>query len=177
MEPELSVVRCSFECQGAQVLEIFNHAILTSTALYDYSPRSLEQIETWFAAKAQGEWPIIGLESSDGRLQAFGSYGSFRNFPAYKYTVEHSVYVAEAFRGKGLGHSILQLLIEQAQRDDYHAMIGAIDSNNEASCRLHETLGFELVGTLPQVGFKFGNWLDLALYQLTLSTPISPVDG
>jgi L-amino acid N-acyltransferase YncA len=56
-------------------------------------------------------------------------------------------------------------------------MIGAIDANNEASCRLHEKLGFELVGTLPQVGFKFDNWLDLALYQLTLSTPVSPVDG
>ena len=177
LDSGVSVVECSYDRHGERVLEIFNHVILTSTALYDYAPRDLKQIEAWFSNKSVGRWPVIGIESSQGDLLAFGSYGPFRNFPAYKYTVEHSVYVAEPFRGKGLGRSILQLLIEQAQRDQYHALIGAIDASNQPSCRLHEKLGFELVGTLPQVGFKFGNWLDLALYQLTLNSPESPRDG
>ena len=177
MDSDLLVVKCSYQRHGERILEIFNHAILTSTALYDYAPRDLQQIEAWFSNKSIGRWPILGLESSNGELCAFGSFGPFRNFPAYKYTVEHSVYVAEEFRGQGLGRTILQLLIDRAQQDNYHALIGAIDANNSVSCGLHEKLGFELVGTLPQVGFKFGEWLDLALYQLTLKTPHKPVDG
>ena len=177
VDSDVSVVECSYQRHGEQVLEIFNHAILTSTALYDYAPRDLQQIEIWFSNKLTARWPILGLESSSGELRAFGSYGPFRNFPAYKYTVEHSVYVAEGFRGQGLGQTILKLLIDRARQNDYHAMIGAIDANNSASCALHDKLGFELVGKLPQVGFKFGNWLDLALYQLTLNTPDKPIDG
>lgn len=177
LDSDVSVVECSYQRHGEQVLEIFNHAKLTSTALYDYAPRDLQQIEIWFSNKLTARWPILGLESSSGELRAFGSYGPFRNFPAYKYTVEHSVYVAEGFRGQGLGQTILKLLIDRARQNDYHAMIGAIDANNSASCALHDKLGFELVGKLPQVGFKFGNWLDLALYQLTLNTPDKPVDG
>lgn len=177
LDSDVSVVECSYDRHGERVLEIVNHAILTSTALYDYAPRDLNQIEAWFSNKSIGGWPILGIESSGGELRAFGSYGPFRNFPAYKYTVEHSVYVAQEYRGQGLGRRILQLLIDQAQQDNYHALIGAIDANNSASCALHDKLGFELVGKLPQVGFKFGNWLDLALYQLTLNTPDKPIDG
>lgn len=174
---EYQIVDCCFERHGERVLEIFNQAILTSTALYDYSPRTLHQIEQWFAAKAADGWPVIGIESATGELEAFGSFGPFRNFPAYKYTAEHSVYVADAVRGGGRGQAILKQLVTLAERRGLHALIGAIDATNIASCRLHQKLGFSQVGTLPQVGFKFGTWLDLALYQLTLSTPSEPQDG
>jgi L-amino acid N-acyltransferase len=172
-----SVVECTFGRHAASILDIFNDAILTSTALYDYKSRSTENMVAWFEAKTAGGFPVIGIEDEAGMLMAFGSYGTFRAWPAYKYSVEHSVYVHKAHRGKGLGRVVLEQLIAAAQKNDLHAIIGAIDATNTASIALHERLGFMHVGTLPQVGFKFGNWLDLLFYQLLLNTPSNPVDG
>ena len=171
------LIRCTFDAHGAQIQEIFNEVILNSTALYEYSPRIRPQIKEWFEAKAQLGCPVLGIEGPGAELQAFGTYGSFRRFPAFKYTAEHSIYVAHLHRGRGLGSSLLKALIGQAHQDQLHALIGAIDVENHASCRLHEKHGFKRVGTLPQVGYKFGQWLDLALYQLLLDSPRSPADG
>jgi phosphinothricin acetyltransferase len=131
----------------------------------------------WFEAKAAGGFPVIGLEDAAGVLIGFASFGAFRPHPAYKYSVEHSVYVHHAHRGRGLGRVLLARIIEEAEAFGAHAVIGAIDAENEASLTLHESLGFARVGTLPQVGFKFGRWLDLAFMQKVLAGPASPVDG
>jgi phosphinothricin acetyltransferase len=171
------VIPCTKARHAAAILDIFNDAILTSTALYDYQPRTLSSMDDWFANKLKGNFPILGLENAAGQLIAFGSYGTFRAFPAYKYTVEHSVYVHRDHRKQGLGLQIMQALIEAAQQNDLHAMIGAIDASNDGSRALHQRLGFQHVGTLPQVGFKFGRWLDLAFYQLLLNGPQNPLDG
>jgi phosphinothricin acetyltransferase len=165
------------EMHAEAILNILNESILTSTALYDYQPRSLASMETWFAAKKLGNFPVVGIEDSSGVLIAFGSFGIFRAWPAYKYTVEHSVYVHRDHRGKGLGNQVVQALILAARQRNVHAMIGGIDATNAASISLHERLGFKHAGTLSQVGFKFGRWLDLAFYQLLLETPVDPVDG
>lgn len=175
--PHHTLVQCTFEQHAAAILDILNDAIVYSTALYDYQPRQMQNMVTWFEAKRAGHFPVIGIEDAQGTLLAFGSYGSFRAFPAYKYTVEHSVYVHKNHRGHGLGAHIMQALIAAAKEQDLHAMVGAIDANNAGSIALHERLGFKHVGTLPQVGFKFGRWLDLAFYQLLLDTPAQPVDG
>lgn len=172
-----TIVQCSLERHATPILEIFNEAILTSTALYDYKPRTLQSMGPWFDAKRSGNFPVIGIEDGAGTLMAFGSYGSFRAWPAYKYTVEHSVYVHKNHRGQGLGFKMLQELIATARKNEVHAMMGGIDAENAGSIALHERLGFRHVGTLPQVGFKFGRWLDLAFYQLLLDTPSNPVDG
>ena len=171
------IVDCTFERHADAILAIFNDAILTSTALYDYQARTSQNMVTWFEAKRAGHFPVIGVENADGTLMGFGSYGTFRAFPAYKYTVEHSVYVHRDHRGKGLGRVLMQALIDAARRNDLHAMVGGIDAANAGSIALHEGLGFKHVGTLPQVGFKFGRWLDLAFYQLLLETPSHPIDG
>jgi phosphinothricin acetyltransferase len=131
----------------------------------------------WFAAKRQGNFPVIGAVTEAGDLAGFASYGIFRAWPAYKYSVEHSVYVAAAHRGKGVGKQLLRRVIDEAQNQDYHTLIGGIDSANPASVALHKSLGFQHAGTIRQVGFKFGRWLDLDLYQLILTTPRNPVDG
>lgn len=131
----------------------------------------------WFQAKERVGFPVLGIESGDGTLLGFGSYGTFRAWPAYKYTVEHSVYVRQDHRGQGLGTVLVNALIIEAGRNDLHALIGGIDATNVGSIALHEKLGFRHVGTLSQVGFKFGRWLDLAFYQLLLETPARPVDG
>lgn len=170
-------VHCTHERHAPAILAIFNEAIVNSTALYDYQPRPLESMKAWFDAKQQGNFPVIGLEDSQGQLLAFGSYGTFRAWPAYKYTAEHSVYVHHDHRGRGLGLEVMRALIESARQRDLHALVGGIDATNTASIALHQRLGFQHVGTLPQVGFKLGRWLDLALYQLLLETPWEPVDG
>ena len=174
---EHTLVHCTFERHADAILEIFNDAILHSTALYDYQPRPSQSMVVWFEAKRAGGFPVIGIENDKGVLLGFGSYGSFRAWPAYKYTVEHSVYVHKEYRGRGLGRVLLRELIAAARQNDLHAMIGGIDAANVGSVALHEKLGFQHVGTLPEVGFKFGRWLDLAFYQLILDTPVTPVDG
>lgn len=171
------VVQCTYERHAPAILEIFNEAIRESTALYDYEPRSQESMVGWFEAKRSGRSPVIGLEDGRETLLAFGSFGTFRPYPANKYTVEHSVYVNKHHRGQGLGRIVLRELISAARERNMHAMIGGIDSLNTGSIALHEQFGFKHVGTFPQVAFKFGRWLDLSFYQLLLDTPADPVDG
>ncbi|PWU11355.1 MAG: GNAT family N-acetyltransferase [Verrucomicrobia bacterium] len=160
-----------------QILAIFNDAILTSTALYDYKPRTPEMMQTWFENKRKGNFPIIGAIAETGELMGFSSYGTFRAFPAYKYTIEHSVYVAEKYRGQGIGKLLLREIIASAQKANYHVMIGVIDSQNAASIGLHKQLGFAHSGTIRHAGFKFGRWLDVDFYQLILETPAKPVES
>lgn len=174
---EPTIIHCSPERHADAILEIFNDAILNSTALYDYKPRSAQSMTGWFDAKRAGRFPVIGLEAPDDTLLGFASYGTFRAYPAYKYTVEHSVYIRKDQRGRGLGKVLMRELIAFAKRHDVHAMVGGIDAANTGSIALHERLGFRHVGMPPQVGFKFGRWLDLAFLQLLLETPTQPVDG
>ena len=122
-------------------------------------------------------FPVIGFENDAGELMGFGSYGTFRAWPAYKYTIEHSLYVDARFRGRGVGRALLQALVAAAEKQDYHVLVGGIDAANSVSIRLHESLGFAHCGTVRQSGFKFGRWLDLAFYQKILATPAAPVDG
>ncbi|HEV2318803.1 MAG TPA: GNAT family N-acetyltransferase [Verrucomicrobiae bacterium] len=159
------------------ILAIFNDAILHSTALYDYKPRTPEMMTTWFEAKQKGNYPVIGALGDDGRLMGFGSYGTFRAWPAYKYTVEHSLYVAPECRGRGVGHVLLKEIIARARAQNCHVLVGGIDSLNTISIHLHRKFGFQHAGTIRQAGFKFGKWLDLEFHQLILETPAQPMDG
>lgn len=156
---------------------IFNEAIVNSTALYDYEPRAPEAMEAWFAAKEKAGLPVIGVMSAAEELMGFASYGPFRAFPAYKYTVEHSVYVDGRFRGRGLGRMLLERVTEAAEAAGNKTMIGVIDAENAASIALHERLGFSRCGEIRHAGFKFGRWLDLVFYQKLLKGPERPVEG
>ena len=172
----MKIITCDTS-YSSQILAIFNEAILNTTALYDYHPRTEKMMEDWFTAKQKGNYPIIGLVDEQNTLLAFGTYGMFRERPAYKYTVEHSLYVHTAHQGKGYGKIILQLIIEAARAQEYHSLVAGIDAANEVSKKLHSSFGFKHYGTLPEVGFKFGTWLNLDFYQLILDTPLNPVDG
>jgi phosphinothricin acetyltransferase len=169
----MKLIRCD-RSHADPILAILNEAILNSTAIYDYRPRTPEVMVTWFDVKEKGNYPVLGIVGDAGELMGFGSYGTFRAWPGYKYTVEHSIYVASQFRGQGIGRCLLKELIGTAQTQDYHVMIGGIDSQNAISIRLHESLGFFHAGTIRQAGFKFGRWLDLVFYQLILPTPSTP---
>jgi len=173
----MTIIQCEPRKHAAAILAIFNEAIVNSTALYDYKPRTADMIQAWFEAKAKGNFPVIGAQADDGELMGFASFGTFRAWPAYKYSVEHSVYVDERYRGRGVGRRLLEETIEAARKQDYHVLIGGIDAANKPSIALHERLGFTHCGTIRQTGFKFGRWLDLSFYQLILDTPLHPVDG
>jgi phosphinothricin acetyltransferase len=170
-------ISCSHDLHAAAILEIFNDAILHSTALYEYEPRPLESMAGWFRAKEAGRFPVIGAVSEDGEFLGFASYGTFRAWPGFKYSVEHSVYVHGSHRGRGIGEALVNRLVAKAMEQQYHLMVGAIDLDNAGSIALHEKLGFQRAGTIRQAGFKFGRWLDFAFYQRILETPHHPVDG
>jgi phosphinothricin acetyltransferase len=173
----MKIVRCDYQRHAQAILAIFNEAIAHSTTLYDYKPRTMEMMAEWFEAKRKGKYPVIGAESDSGELMGFASYGSFRAWPAYKYTVEHSVYVDPRFHGRGIGKRLLREIIAAAEGQNYHVLVGCIDAANSVSVRLHEAAGFSYCGTIRQAGFKFGRWLDLLTYQLILDTPAQPADG
>lgn len=163
-------IDCTHEHLEA-IRAIFNEAIVNSTALYDYEPRSPEVMEAWWAAKQASNLPVIGVLDENGMLMGFGSYGPFRPHAAYQYSVEHSIYVDGRFRGRGLGKELLLRLIDRATQQGYHMMIGVIDAENTTSIALHAQAGFEPCGHIRHAGYKFGRWLDLALYQLVLPVP------
>ena len=173
----MKLIECIREEHSAEILEILNDAIVHSTALYDYRPRAPDSMVAWFKTKEAGRFPVVGLTAEDGRLLGFATYGTFRAWPAYKYSVEHSVYVHKDHRGKGVGLTLMRRLIEVATEQQYHVMVAGIDVTNAGSIALHQKLGFVHAGTIKQVGYKFGRWLDLAFFQLTLPTPRDPVGG
>lgn len=149
------------------ILAIINHAILHSTALYDYAIRSYEQQKNILEDKINKNFPVIVAEL-DGNVVGFGMYSEFRFREAYKFTVEHSVYVNENFHGKGIGKLLLQELITLARKQNLHTMIAVIDSENQGSVEFHEKFGFKTVGIIKESGYKFDRWLHSVFMQLIL---------
>jgi phosphinothricin acetyltransferase len=130
----------------------------------------------WFDVKLKSNFPVIGLVNDREELLGFGTYGTFRAWPAYKYTVEHSLYIERDHRGNGYGKILLQEIIKEAQRQAYHNLIAGIDSSNVNSKKLHESAGFIFAGQIKHAGYKFNRWLDLDFYQLLLPTPAHPTE-
>lgn len=173
----MKFVNCCYEVHAGEILEILNQAIISSTALYDYKPRTIDTMVNWFKEKNTNDFPVIGVLDSNDQIMGFATYGTFRAWPAFKYSVEHSIYIHQDHQGKGLGKVLLNKIIEAAKQQQYHTIIGGIDITNTGSIALHEKLGFVHSGTIKEAGFKFGRWLDLGFYQLILNTPECPRDG
>lgn len=149
------------------ILAIYNDVIATSTAIYFDDPLTLASREAWLADKNARGFPLLVAEI-DGAVAGYGSYGDFRPFPGYRFTVEHSVHLAQGHRGRGLGRSLVEALFPIARAQGKHVMLGVIDAENAASIRFHERLGFEKTAHLREVGFKFGRWLDAVVMQRRL---------
>jgi phosphinothricin acetyltransferase len=166
-------IRKAEEKDLEEMLVIYNDIILTTTAVYDYKPHTIDMRREWFRTKQQQGFPVFVAEEND-QVVGFSSIGPFRAWAAYKYSVENSVYVAAGQRGKGIGKKLIPPLIEAAGELQMHTIIAGIDSINDASIALHHRFGFEEVAHFKQVGYKFGRWLDLTFMQLILKTPTQP---
>ena len=163
------IIRDAAEADLPALRDIFNDEVLNTTAIWMDNVVDLANRQAWFAARAQQGYPILVAENADGEVVGYASFGDWRPFDGFCHTVEHSVYIRADQRGKGLGPQLLTALIERAKACDKHVMVAAIESGNAASIGLHQRLGFAITGQMPQVGRKFGRWLDLTFMQLILT--------
>ncbi|WP_415753595.1 GNAT family N-acetyltransferase [Pseudomonas leptonychotis] len=150
------------------ILAIYNDAVENTTAIWNETLVDLSNRQAWFAERSAAGFPVLVANDAAGMVVGYASYGTWRAIEGFRHTVEHSVYVRSDQRGQGLGPLLMQTLIERAQAAGLHVMVAAIESGNSASIRLHERLGFVTSGQMPQVGRKFGRWLDLTFMQLML---------
>ena len=162
----MMTVRPATHADLPAILVIYNDAVLHTTASYDYEPRTLEDRVAWFEDHQQSRYPVFAAVDEAGRVAGWSSLSRFHDRFGYRFTTENSVYVAADQRGRGIGKLLLAPLIESARQRGLHVIIAAIDSQNEASLRLHARFGFEKVGHFKQTGFKFGRWLDVVYLEL-----------
>ena len=164
----MSVIIRPYELKDTQaILDIINFNIINSTALYDYNIRTFEQQKSILDDKLLKGFPVI-IAEIDSEVVGFGMYSEFRFREAYKFTVEHSVYVNQNFHGKGIGKILLQELIRLAKEQKLHTMIAVIDEENQSSIEFHEKFGFKIVGVIKESGFKFDRWLHSVFMQLII---------
>ena len=151
------------------ILEIYNDAVLHTTATYDYEPRTLEHRQAWFDDHVKNDYAIFVAENEAGQLAGWSALNRYHDRMGYRFTTENSVYVAAEQRGRGIGKLLLAPLIHAARKRGLRAILAAIDAENEASVRLHASFEFQKVGLFKQVGFKFDRWLDVIYMELLLA--------
>lgn len=162
------LIRPATRADVPAIRDIYNEAVINTTASYDDEPSTLEARMAWFEAHAGAGYPVLVAEDERDGVVGWSSLSAFHPRAGYRFTVEDSVYVAPGWRGRGLGRQLLLPLIAQARLSGYRAIIAIIDADNAASIRLHAGLGFERAACLRQVGYKFGRWLDVVYMQLLL---------
>ena len=150
------------------ILAIYNDVIATSTAVYSETVATLDDRHAWWRGRVEQRYPVLVATDASG-VVGFASFGDFRAWPGYRFTVEHSVHVRADRRGQGVGSALVAALVQEGAALGKHVMIAGVDADNAPSIRMHERLGFERVAHFHQVGFKFGRWLDLVFLQRYLS--------
>lgn len=160
-------IRNATENDLQQILDIYNDAIINTTAVFQYDVHTIEMRREWFAQKQKDGFPVF-VAVEDDAVVGFSTFGPFRAWQGYKYSVEHSIYVEKNQRGKGIGKILLQPLINEARKMNMHTIIAGIDADNKISIAFHKQFGFEKVGYIKEVGWKFERWLDLVFMQLII---------
>jgi len=152
------------EADLAGVLAIYNEVVASSTAVFSSQPVTLEDRRQWWQARVAQGYPLLVARDARG-VAGFATFGDFRAWPGYRFTVEHSVHVRADGRGCGTGSALLRALLARAAALGKHMMVAGVDAENLAAIRFHERLGFTRAGQLHEVGHKFGRWLDLVFLQ------------
>jgi L-amino acid N-acyltransferase len=157
------------EAQAADIpaiTEILNHTAAHTTASYHEYPKSEAEMAAWFADRKR-DYAVLAARDVSGFL-GYASYGPFRGPSGYRLSAEHSIYVREDARGRGIGKALLAALIDKGRTQGLHVLVGGIDSENTLSIALHKAFGFEETGRMPQIGRKFDRWLTLVFLQKRL---------
>lgn len=147
-----------------QIREIYNHAIINSTAPFDEEPKSMADRIEWFQIHQDPKFPLI-VAMEDGVVMGWGTISQFQMRSSYRFTGEISIYVKDGSRGKGIGTKILNELIELGKEQNYHALMSLIAAKNVKSLGLHQKFGFKEVGYYKEVAYKFGKWHDMFVMQ------------
>lgn len=160
-------VRDAERADMAAVLAIYNDAVAHSTAIWNDVIVDLADREQWFETRTGAGFPVLVAETEEG-VVGYATYGPFRPHDGYRHTAELSVYVAGGQRGRGIGAALLGALVERAEASDLRVLVAGIEAENAVSIALHRRHGFVETGRMPEVGRKFGRWLDLVLMQRRL---------
>lgn len=152
------------------ITAIHNDAVVNTAAIWTDSRTDDANRTIWLADRTKAGYPVLVAIDDAGDVLGYASFADWHARDGYRYTVEHSVYVRADQRGRGLGKALMTDLIGRARDSGKHVMIAAIEAQNSASVRLHQAFGFQVVGQLPEVGIKFGRWLDLTFMQLILDS-------
>ncbi|MCE1236265.1 MAG: N-acetyltransferase family protein [Hyphomicrobiales bacterium] len=170
--PDLLAIRPAAPADFARIAAIYADAVVTGTASFEIDPPDRDEMARRHAAVTAAGFPWL-VAAADGDILGYGYFSLYRTRPAYRFTVENSIYVAPAAKRRGVGRALLAELIGRAEAAGFRRMIAVIgDSENAASIGLHAALGFAPAGVLPSVGWKHGRWLDSVLMQ----RPLGPGD-
>jgi L-amino acid N-acyltransferase len=166
------LIRAARDADGAEITSLLNALLATTTIEWTLTPRNADDVQEWLRAHevvlvAEDQDEIVGVA-------AFGWFRDVVKWPGYRFTVENTIHVRQDRWGSGVGEVLMHALIEKARDAEIHTMIAAIDSANEASIRFHQRLGFTEVARMPEVGTKFGRWLDLVLLQIRIDQRAAP---
>lgn len=156
------------------ITEIYNHAVSTTTAIWNERMVDVVNRMEWLRAHEDADLPVLVAVDAEGQVAGYATFGPWRAWDGYRHTVEHSVYVHKDRRRAGIGQALMVVLLEEARQRGYHVMVAGIESGNAGSIHLHEKLGFSVVGQCRQVGCKFGRWLDLTFMQIILDGRTRP---
>lgn len=159
------LIRDATEADLPAILDIYNDAVANTTAIWNDTLVDLANREDWFSTRRARGFPVLVAEQN-GVIAGYAAYGDWRAFEGFRHTVEHSVYVEKDHRGGGIGRLLMQALVAKAREGGVHVMIACVETGNQASIRLHQSLGFRVAGQFSEVGTKFGRWLDLTCLEL-----------
>jgi len=149
-----------------RLVEIYNQAVVNTTATFDLEPIATEERRAWFLEHGP-RYPLLVAEDHRGVL-GYACISPYRPKPAYAKTVESSIYIDEQYHGQGIGTLLMKELLRRTAQLGYHTVLAIITGSNRGSIRLHQKLGFQQVACLKEVGYKFGAWQDVHFYQLML---------
>lgn len=152
------------------ITAIYNDVLTNSTAIYSDRPATREERLIWWSGRVEQGYPVL-VAIADGAIAGFATFGDFRPWPGYRFTVEGTIHIHSSSRGQGVGTELLKVLLDRAKILGKHVMIAGVDSENTASLRFLERFGFERAAHLREVGYKFNRFLDLILLQYWITPP------
>jgi phosphinothricin acetyltransferase len=163
-------IRDAVEADFDEITAIYNEVLTNSTAIYNDRPTTREERLAWWRARREQGYPVL-VAVYESSVAGFATFGDFRSWPGYRFTVEGTIHIRSSSRGQGVGTELLKILLHRAEMLGKHTMIAGVDSENTASLRFLERFGFERVAHLREVGYKFNRFLDLIFLQYWITVP------